>query len=213
MFTGIIHGQGAVVSVQPQAAETRLTIRALYALENIQQGESIAVNGVCLTVERFDERQFTAYASAETLRRTNLGGLRVNAHVNLERALAVGDRLGGHMVTGHIDCHATVRDIQTEGQSRRIVVVFPTEYAPEVVPKGAVALDGVSLTVNDCDATTLHVNVIPETARTTTIAAWQRGIHVHMETDIIGKYVRRMLMPWHNTGRVTEDFLKQHGFV
>ena len=213
MFTGIIHGQGAILATQPQGAETRLTIRALYALDDIRLGESIAVNGVCLTVERFEARQFTAYASAETMRRTNLEALRVNAHVNLERALAVGDRLGGHIVSGHVDCLATVRDIRPEGQSIRITIDFPAQYAPEVIPKGSVALDGVSLTVNDCEAASLHVNIIPETARATTVGTWRPGTRVNMETDVIGKYVRRMLTPWRDTGNVTEDFLKQHGFM
>lgn len=213
MFTGIIHGQGTVCALHSQGRETRLHIRALYALEHIVIGESIAVNGVCLTVESCQDRQFTAYASAETMQRSNLADLRINAHVNLERALAMGDRLGGHIVSGHVDCLATVRDMRSEGQSLRITLVFPEEYAPELIPKGSVALDGISLTVNDCDRASLHVNVIPETARVTTVGAWRAGMRVNMETDIIGKYVRRMLMPWQSAGRITEDLLKQNGFM
>ena len=219
MFTGIIHGQGTVLAVLPQGEETRLSVQALYTLEHIQQGESIAVNGACLTVESHSPGQFTAYASAETMRRTNLGALRPGSRVNMERALAVGDRLGGHIVSGHVDCLAEVAHVQTQGQSRRIGLLFPAEYAPEVIVKGSVTLDGVSLTINDCCSASsrwmLEVNVIPETWNVTTVGQWLPGASVNMETDIIGKYVRRMLQPWHTTAssRVTEDLLKEHGFL
>lgn len=219
MFTGIIHGQGAVTAIQPSATEKRLSLRALFALENIRRGESIAVNGVCLTVERFDEEGFTAYASAETMGRSNLGGLSVGDRVNMERALAVGDRLGGHIVSGHVDCLAEVRRVRAEAQSRRMRLTFPAEYAPEVVAKGSVALDGVSLTVNDCGRdgcwAWLEVNVIPETWSATTVSRWSVGRTVNMETDVVGKYVRRMLAPWQDRGtdRLTENFLKENGFL
>lgn len=219
MFTGIIHGQGMVRSAQSHGAETRLSLRALYLLEDIRQGESIAVNGVCLTVERFGQGEFTAYASAETMSRSNLGDLCVGDRVNMERALAVGDRLGGHMVSGHVDCLARVLRVRAEGRSRRLRLDFPQEYAPEVVAKGSVALDGVSLTINDCGAegsrAWLEVNVIPETWSVTTVGGWNAGRAVNMETDIVGKYVRRMLEPWQGreTGRITQDFLKENGFL
>lgn len=219
MFTGIIQGEGQIVSLQSTGKETRLAIRALYALDNLVIGESIAVNGACLTVESHAERLFTAYASAETMSRTNLGLLQPSSRVNLERALAVGDRLGGHLVSGHVDCQAVVRDIAYIGQSRRIRLTFPGEYGREVVSKGSVTLDGVSLTVNDCGPDFLEVNVIPETWRSTTVEHWAFGVRVNMETDIIGKYVRRMLEPWQGSGTgradgaLTEEFLQQHGFL
>lgn len=219
MFTGIIHGQGTVLALHPQGQETRLHIRALYALNHICQGESIAINGVCLTVESFDMQEFSAYASAETLRRTNLGQLCPHSTVNMERALAVGDRLGGHMVSGHVDCLAKVAHITTIGQSRCIRVIFAADYSPEVVAKGSITLDGISLTVNACGQEGQHgwleVNVIPETWRVTTVGQWCAGIQVNMETDIIGKYVRHMLMPWQkqDNTNITENFLHQHGFI
>lgn len=219
MFTGIIHGQGTILAVQALGAESRLTVRALYALDNIQQGESIAVNGVCLTVERFAGREFTTYASAATLSSTNLGELRRGSAVNLERALAIGDRLCGHIVSGHVDCLAAVREIQPEGQSLRITLSFPADHALEIIPKGSITLDGVSLTVNNCDTASLCVNVIPETARVTTIGAWRLGSRINMETDIIGKYVCHILTPWKREesgkgeSRVTERFLQEHGFM
>lgn len=215
MFTGIIHGQGEVTALQTTGKETRLSLRALYALENIQQGESIAVNGVCLTAENFGSRTFTAYASSETMSRSNLGQLRPGALVNLERALAVGDRLGGHIVSGHVDCLATVARITDAGQSRCIRLHFPKVYGAEVVGKGSVTLDGISLTVNDCGPEYLEVNVIPETWGVTTVAHWTEGASVNMETDIIGKYVRHMLHPYAGQSpesRIDEDFLKKHGF-
>ena len=231
MFTGLVQGQGQVVSVQQQGEETRLTVQALFAVEPLVLGESIAVNGVCLTVESCGGRQFTAYASAETMRRTNLGGLRTGSSVNLERALAVGDRMGGHIVSGHVDCTAVVASVQTMGQSRCVRLTFPAGYAPEVLSKGSVALDGVSLTINACsgvaDATAwLEVNVIPETWRVTTVAHWQSGTRVNMETDVVGKYVRRMLLPWSHgqahteaeqgagtSSGITEEFLQRNGFI
>ena len=220
MFTGIIHGQGQITALQSLGKESRLSLRALFDLAHIQKGESIAVNGVCLTVESFGEKTFTAYASAETMSRTNLGQLRVGALVNLERALALGDRLGGHVVSGHVDCQATVAQVEDAGQSRRIRLGFPSAYGTEVIAKGSVTLDGISLTVNACGADFLEVNVIPETFAVTTVQHWTRGVSVNMETDVIGKYVRHMLAPWlpgaAHAGAapsgVDEDFLKKHGF-
>lgn len=223
MFTGIINGQGKLIAIEPRGRETRFTIAALYDLADIVAGESIAVNGTCLTVEAFGPRRFSAYASAETLQRTTLGGLKTGDLVNLERALALGDRLGGHIVAGHVDCVARVLSVRQEGESRRIRLGFPQRFGQEVIEKGSVALDGVSLTVNDCGPDFLEVNVIPETWRVTTVAAWKPGADVNMETDVIGKYVRRMIAPHvgakapeadagETESRVTFDFLRENGF-
>lgn len=223
MFTGIINGQGKILAIEPRGHETRFTIAALYDLADIVAGESIAVNGTCLTVETFGTRRFSAYASAETLQRTTLGGLKTGDLVNLERALALGDRLGGHIVAGHVDCVARVLSVRQEGESRRIRLGFPQRFGQEVIEKGSVALDGVSLTVNDCGPDFLEVNVIPETWRVTTVAAWKPGADVNMETDVIGKYVRRMIAPHigakapeadagETESRVTFDFLRENGF-
>jgi len=218
MFTGIIHGTGRVAALDRRGGETRLTIRPDFALRDYVTGESIAVNGVCLTVETFGADWFSAYASAETLAVTNLGSLRVSSPVNLERALALGDRLGGHLVSGHVDCLAEVVSIRDAGQSRIYRLGFPSRHATQVIPKGSVALDGISLTVNDCGQDYLEVNIIPATQRETTISGWAPGQRINMETDVIGKYVERMLAPW-TTGHaqpkpqtITPDFLKEHGF-
>ncbi|MDQ7834907.1 MAG: riboflavin synthase [Humidesulfovibrio sp.] len=225
MFTGLVQGMGRVESTEKGGArggETRLKIRALFDLPKIVLGESIAVNGACLTVETFGENWFTVYASAETLAHTSLGGLKTGAAVNLERALALGDRLGGHLVSGHVDCLATVSDIKPAGESRVYTLAFPAEYGPLVVPKGSITLDGISLTVNDCGPEFLSVNIIPATQRETTISGWTPGTKVNMETDLIGKYVRNMIGPWLAAGghgskggpasTLSMDFLREHGF-
>ncbi len=222
MFTGLIHGQGQIVSLQNSGEEMRLKVQSLFTLDSIILGESIAVNGVCLTVEKTSPNTFEAYASAETVQRTNLGLLRQGLRVNLERALAVGDRLGGHIVSGHVDCLGSVVSVEERGQSRCIRIEFPKEYSPEIIAKGSVTLDGISLTVNTCGLGFLEVNVIPETWSVTTVGQWTNGTRVNVETDIIGKYVRHMLNPWMqnvtnsqepSTSKVTENLLQKHGFL
>ena len=215
MFTGIIQGQGRLTVARRSGRERLLSIRAHFTLKDLVIGESIAVNGACLTVENSKDEIFTAYASEETLSRTNLSLLPPDALVNLERALAIGQRLGGHLVSGHVDCLATVQSVCDAGQSRLIRLVFPAEYGELVIPKGSVALDGVSLTVNNCGDDFLEVNVIPETRRVTTITSWMPGTRVNMETDMIGKYVRRMLAPRREgaLAGLDENFLRKHGFL
>ena len=219
MFTGLVMGLGRVMAADRRGDETRFRIRALFDLDKLVLGESIAVNGACLTVETAGDREFTAYASAETLSKSGLGKLKPGSEVNLERALALGDRLGGHLVAGHVDGVATVESVTPMGQSVRYKVIYPEEFSVYVVPKGSVALDGVSLTVNDCGAGFLTVNIIPSTQGATTIAAWKPGVTVNMETDMLGKYVRQMLVPWQDAsdkdkkvGKITENFLREHGF-
>jgi riboflavin synthase len=219
MFTGLVMGLGRIAAAERRGGETRFRIQALFDLDNIVLGESIAVNGACLTVETAGDREFSAYASAETLSKSGLGDLRPGSVVNLERALALGDRLGGHLVSGHVDCQATVESVTPIGRSMRYRLTFPREFSIYVVAKGSVALDGVSLTVNECGDGFLTVNIIPSTQGATTISSWKPGVAVNMETDMLGKYVLRMLGPWKDgagTGgqqsRITDGFLKEHGF-
>ncbi|MDE7370433.1 MAG: riboflavin synthase [Desulfovibrio sp.] len=201
MFTGIIQCEGEVVALREMAAERRFRIRPAEPFSGLTDGESIAVSGVCLSVEEHDRDTFTAYASAETLSRTTLGALCAGGRVNLERALAVGDRLGGHMVSGHVDCVAVVKSIARRGESLCCRLDFPATYGGEVIPKGSVALDGISLTVNACGPDFLEVNVIPDTRRRTTMGAWRPGSRVNMETDLVGKYVAHLLGPWQEAVR------------
>lgn len=196
MFTGLVQCEGEIVACRSAAQERRLRIRPGAPLDDLTDGESIAVNGVCLSVENHAQGEFTAYASAETAARTTLGALQAGSSVNLERALRLGDRLGGHLVSGHVDCVAVVAGVERVGQSVRCRLTFPEAFAREVIVKGSVALDGISLTVNACGRDFLEVNVIPDTRRRTTMRAWRPGSRVNMETDLIGKYVARLLGPW-----------------
>ena len=215
MFTGLVAGMGIVSRAATGSGQMRLAIRALFSLPAIALGESIAINGACLTVESHEENAFSAYVSAQTLHTTNLGSLSSGSRVNLERALAVGDRLGGHIVSGHVDCLARVEETVPEGESVRYRLSFPDEFGRLVAPKGSVCLDGVSLTVNECGPQWLTVNIIPATQAQTTISGWKKGQAVNMETDILGKYVARMMEP-HAAGpkpsAITEEFLREHGF-
>ena len=216
MFTGLVLGMGEVTRIAPGAEEARFTIRTLFPAPAWVKGESIAVNGACLSVETFTSDSFTAYASRETLSLTNLQFLRTGHKVNLEQALALGDRLGGHMVSGHVDGLATLESVTKAGASRILRVRFPEEFSPQVIAKGSVALDGVSLTVNHCGPGFLEVNVIPDTQDVTTVTIWVPGQKLNFETDLIGKYVQQMLGPWRAAPapetRITMDFLRDNGF-
>lgn len=213
MFTGIV----SLAKVQRMAFvgnDAQITIAPLVMFKNIERGESIAVNGACLTVETFSNSDFTAFASAETLSVTTLKSLSPGQMVNVERALAVGDRLGGHIVSGHVDCTATITTITTVGLSKCIRVQFPHEYAPQVIPKGSVTLEGISLTINKCGHDFLEINAIPETQTATTIQFWKPGQKINFETDIIGKYVQhtaRFPQEQEKKG-ITLDFLRENGF-
>lgn len=222
MFTGLVQCTGRVEAVEGRGLERRFRLLPHDRMAGLTNGESIAVNGVCLTVESHGSSSFTAYASGETLERTNLGRLRTADAVNLERALALGDRLGGHLVSGHVDTLAEVTSVRAAGQSTLYRLGFSAEWGPLVVSKGSVALDGISLTVNACGSDYLEVNIIPETQRETTVAGWTPGRTVNMETDLIGKYVQSMLAPWleglasdaevDKKSTLTIDFLREHGF-
>ena len=219
MFTGLVLGIGEVVRIQPQGEEARLTVRPHTAVTDWVKGESIAVNGACLSVETFDSHSFSAYASQETMRLTNLHSLAPGKRVNLERALRLADRLGGHLVSGHVDAQATLEAITPCGLSKVFRFRFPGHLAGQVIAKGSVALDGISLTVNTCGIDFFEVNVIPETLGSTTAGQWQTGQQVNFETDIIGKYVERMLHVRGASGQdtpknsLTLDFLREHGFA
>ncbi len=218
MFTGLIQTTAKVLSAERLGQESRLRLGPLKPFADLVKGESIAINGVCLTVEAYSSDSFTAYASAETMSCSNLKNLRTHSQVNLERALALGDRLGGHLVSGHVDCLATVAEVKPAGQSKIYRLHFPQEWSIYVVSKGSVALDGISLTVNECGDGFLEVNIIPATQQETNMSSWSPGTEVNMEIDMIAKYVRQMLVPFgagdqRPRGRdLSLDFLRDHGF-
>lgn len=220
MFTGLIETTGRIERIRSTGTDCRFLICPEKNLSDLKLGESIAVNGACLTVEEVEKNAFLVYASAETLAKTTLSTFKTRQLVNLERALALGDRLGGHMVTGHVDCQAQVDRISAQGESNAYWIYFPEEWNYFLVSKGSVALDGISLTINDCQRNYLQVNIIPATMKETNVNTWQKGLLVNMETDIIAKYVQKMVYPWQpdknqdKTGSsgITEEFLRQQGF-
>lgn len=217
MFTGLVQCVGEVADIRRQGREQRLTIRPRCAMPNLRDGESISVNGACLSVENHDGALFTAYASEETLSKTNLVRLGHKSLVNLERALEMGQRLDGHLVTGHVDCLAILEKKEKSGQSLRLRLSFPVEFGPEVVEKGSVALDGISLTVNKCGDDFLEVNIIPDSRKRTNIHLWQIGDGINMETDLIGKYVfsamRARAAPGGIRSSITAEYLSKYGFL
>lgn len=227
MFTGLIEGRGEIQRISRRGAEFELELSLDFPAPDIAVGESISVNGVCLTVERPRTGGFSAYASAETAACSTLGELKSGAGVNIERALRLGARLGGHLVSGHVDGVAEVLETVDRGASREVWLSFPRELAPQIAAKGSVALDGVSLTVNTCLADRFSVNVIPETVRVTTAAGWRPGCKVNLETDLLAKYVTRYLSFAGGVAmsgildsaeekapknELTLDFLHEHGF-
>ncbi len=198
MFTGLIQTTGVMLAMERRGQECRMTIRPETPFSALEHGESIACNGACLSVERFDAASFTVYASTETMTRTNLGSLSQGSVLNLERALRLGDRLGGHIVSGHVDCLAEVVSVRQSGQSVVVAFAYPAEFAAEVAPKGSVCLDGISLTVNGCAQGELgkarfDVNIIPDTQERTSMRLWKPGYRANMETDVLAKYVKRLL--------------------
>ena len=193
MFSGIIEAIGTVATLERHAEDATLTIHGGLAPASLEIGESIATNGVCLTVRRVDVQGFVADASVETLRRTTLGDLLPGDPVNLERSLRVGDRVSGHFVFGHVDTIGEVAGIEREGDGWRFRFAFPTDFAPFATDKGSVAVDGISLTMCDCDAASFSVAVIPHTAEVTTLGRRRVGDRVNLEADMLARYVRRAL--------------------
>lgn len=195
MFTGIIQHSGVMESFERLEAGARLRLRSTDETPFVR-GESVAVNGVCLTVMPEAGETLIADLSNETLSRTTLGELAPGARVNLERALAVGDRLGGHIVQGHVDAVGTLVSIATDGEFAVYRWSFPPGYAPLVIGKGSVAVDGVSLTVVDPDASSFAAALIPETLRRTNLGTARAGDRVNLEFDVVAKYVRNLVTPY-----------------
>jgi len=194
MFSGIVEDMGTVRAFEKKdkGILLRIEVQKIDAGKLIL-GESVAVNGVCLTVVSVGDGSFSIDASSETLSRTNLSGLRVGSKVNLERSLRVGDRMGGHIVMGHVDGVGVVQSIVPAGESRVFSFSIPPQRAKYMVEYGSVAVDGVSLTLNSVKGAEFSVNIIPYTLRETTFSEFRRGREVNIECDVIGKYVEKML--------------------
>ncbi|MGN6472152.1 MAG: riboflavin synthase [Mycobacteriales bacterium] len=192
MFTGIVQALGTVRALEDVGAASRLSVEG-EILQDLSDGESIAVNGVCLTVAQIDDSGFTADVMLETLRRTTLGGLRIGDRINLERSVTPTSLLGGHIMQGHVDGVATVTDVRPSDHWREVDLALPPALMPYVVEKGSIALDGVSLTVSSLGEATVGVSLIPETLSRTTLGLRAVGEHVNVEVDVLAKYVERLL--------------------
>lgn len=194
MFTGLVEEVGEVQEIRPIPDGLEFQILCSIVLKNTQIGDSISTSGVCLTVTDFDHTSFKCTAVAETLRKTSLGDLKAGDKVNLERSLTLEKRIGGHLVQGHIDGIATASDLKIEGDSHFWTFSTGAELSRYMVPKGSITVDGVSLTIVDCDHTSFRVALIPQTLKETTLQYLAVGSRVNIEVDIIGKYVHHFLI-------------------
>lgn len=193
MFTGLVEGQGTLAARSRRGPGSRLTIAAALPGDGWVLGESVAIDGVCLTVDAFTETSFDADASEETLARSTLAGLAVGAAVNLERAVPLGGRMGGHMVSGHIDGVARLVERRARGAATELAFTFPHDWAKLIAEKGSIAVNGVSLTVNSVDGERFRVVVIPHTRARTTLTGLHVGDAANVELDVIARYVARLL--------------------
>jgi riboflavin synthase len=214
MFTGIVEDTGKITRIEYRGQEKRLTLELPSHLTELQLGDSIDINGVCLTVVQKDEQKIEVDLSVETLEITNLGELKEGDQVNLERALRLSDRLGGHIVTGHVDGIGEIVERKAERGFLQMRIRIPESVSRYVVQKGSIAIDGISLTVNEFQKGEIQITLIPYTIRKTTL--WQKrvGDRVNLEGDILGKYIEKFLSREdRKPGRVNLAFLKEHGFI
>ena len=218
MFTGIILGKGKVIEKRASGSGMVFSLDADFDLNDPEEGESIAVNGVCLTAMNINARRFTVDVSPESLARTNLGKLSVGSKVNLERALRLSDRLGGHMVSGHVDAVSKVLERRPLGDFVQFTFGVPAGLAKYIIEKGSIAIDGTSLTVNSCDDKIFSIVIIPHTLEVTLLGTLREGDSVNIEVDLIGKYVEKMLQAEpdnidRSQGGINPEFLAKHGFI
>lgn len=216
MFTGIIEGTGRVKSAKQQSEGVQIEVEAHFDLERSNVGESIAVNGCCLTITSRLGTSFWADVSAETIQKTTLGDLKEGAAVNLERPLKMGERLSGHLVQGHVDGIGVVKAVREVGEANEFQIKAPSHLSRYLVEKGSIAVDGVSLTINQVEKETFSVMIIPHTRMKTTFQELGLGSQVNLEVDIIGKYVAKLTHldseEYQKGTQITQEFLKKHGF-
>jgi riboflavin synthase len=217
MFTGIVEEMGAVTSIEHTLGGTRLTILASAVLGDLKVGDSISVDGTCLTVVGKGEQSFVVEVSPETLSVTTLGRLSGGVPVNLERAMKFNERIGGHLVAGHVDAVGTIRSRHQDGNAVVFVIEAPSGVLRYCVHKGSITVDGISLTINEVSEQSFAVSVVPHTAAVTTLGLKQVDDSVNLESDLIGKYVERLLqqrsqLP-RSTPAIDKDYLKKHGLM
>lgn len=215
MFTGLIEDIGKVLRLERTGSGARLVASCGLPLAEICIGDSVAVNGACLTVVEKGTGCLSFDVSPETVTRTTLGRLRPGANVNLERALRLGDRLGGHLVSGHVDCMAVISGSREDSSNRIVSFRIQENFSRYLIEKGSVAIDGISLTVNEIEGDVFSVNIIPHTAQQTTLHLKRQGDEVNIETDLIGKYIERLLGPARERTRdgVSMELLAKNGFL
>jgi len=221
MFTGIIEGLGNIAAIRSSGQGKRVTIEADFSLDQTKIGDSISVSGACLTAVKIGNRRFEVDVSPETLKTTIFDQAKVGDRVNLERAMRFSDRIDGHLVSGHIDGTGIVKQRETLGNAVIVTIAVAESLARYMIAKGSVAVDGISLTINSCDAGSFSISLIPHTAKLTTIGFKNRGDRVNIETDMIGKYVERFLTGVSQTGKdqilnrssIDQNYLIKTGFI
>ncbi len=212
MFTGIIKGTGTISAMEKRGGDVRLAVRSsALPWSDYEVGESIAVNGVCLTAVAVRADGFDTDVSTETLAVTALGNLAVGSTVNLEPSISLGERLGGHLVSGHVDCTGKVVARTADARSIRLRIEIPAAYSRYVAKKGSVCVDGVSLTVNEVSGNAFELNIIPHTAQVTIIDDYAEGTTVNIEVDLLARYLERLL--GHDSDGISLEFLKSHGYA
>lgn len=221
MFTGIIEEVGSVASIRKGAHSCVLTVNASRVLEDVHLGDSIATNGVCLTVTSFTSHSFSADVMHETLNRSSLGSLHIGSPVNLERAMLAGGRFGGHIVSGHIDGVGTISSIKEDDNAVWYTVEAPSNILRYIIEKGSITLDGISLTVAKVTNSNFSVSIIPHTRVQTNLASKKVGDVLNLENDLVGKYVERLILqpiaasqeqPEQKSSGITKEFLSHYGF-
>jgi len=219
MFTGIIQSIGNIADLQPKGGDMTLVVNTgKLDMSDVELGDSIAVNGVCLTAIAMTGSSFSADVSRETLSLTSLGDLSKGSAVNLEKALTLKTRLGGHMVSGHVDGLGEVLSRQNDGRSERFRIQAPDELAKYIAAKGSITIDGVSLTVNVVDGAFFEINIVPHTIQETIIGAYQAGSKINLEVDVVARYLERLIQGGSlgnaptNSTNITEAFLSENGF-
>lgn len=218
MFTGIIESLGKVESLQSVGGDVRIRVQTDLDMSDVHLGDSIATNGICLTVIEWGENWYAADVSRESLSRTTLGQWKVGQPVNVEKAMLPTTRFGGHIVSGHVDAVAEITLVRSDARSIYFEVTAPAEIAKYLAEKGSVTVDGISLTINHLNGCVLSLNLIPHTAERTNIGTWKVGQKVNLEVDVLARYIERLLLGEKaaeptKASKLSMDFLAEHGFL